>query len=96
MQTFFVIGKYSSDAIKDMSPDRTEKSIGLIKELGGEVKSMYALLGGFDFVMIVELPNNDIAMKVSLGLSVLTGISFTTYPAVGVDDFDKIIGTVNT
>ncbi len=92
MQTYFVIGKYNSEAIKDMSANRTEKSISLIKELGGEVRNMYALLGGFDFVMIVDLPSNDVAMKVSLGLSVLTGIAFTTYPAVSVDDFDKIIG----
>jgi len=94
MNTFFMIGKYSNDSLKEMGVDRTQKSVRLIKELGGEVKSMYALLGGFDFIMIVELPTTEIAMKASLGLNILTGISFSTFPAVSVDDFDRIIGEV--
>ena len=75
-----------------MSADRTSKAVALIEELGGEIKGMYALLGAYDFVMIVDLPKIETAMKASLGLSLLTGISFSTYPAVTVDDFDRIIG----
>lgn len=90
MPTFILIGKYSNEATREMSPDRTSKTIHLIKELGGEVKSMYALLGDSDIFMKVELPDMETAMKVSLGLNVLTGISFNTYPAVAVDDFDRM------
>jgi len=32
-------------------------------------------------------------MKASLGLSLFTGISFSTLPAVSIDDFDKIMGS---
>ena len=92
MQTFFIIGKYSSDSIKDMSVDRTSKATVLIQELGGIVVSMYALLGGYDLCLIVELADTETAMKASLGLSLLTGISFSSFPAVSVDDFDKIMG----
>ncbi len=92
MTTFFMLGKYSSEAMKEISMDRTEKSVSLINELGGKVQSMHALLGGYDFALIVEFPKIDIAMKASLGLNLLTGISFTTFPAVSVDDFDKVIG----
>ncbi|MCD4781936.1 MAG: GYD domain-containing protein [Candidatus Omnitrophica bacterium] len=95
MQTFFMMGKYSSENIRNASPDRTEKAIGLINELGGEVVSIYALLGGYDLVLIVKLSDLSVAMKVSLGLSVLTQISFSTYPALAVDDFDRIIGNID-
>lgn len=87
-----MIGRYSFEATSGMSPDRTSKAIHLIKELGGEVRSMYALLGDRDLFLKVDLPDMKTAMKVSLGLNVLTGISFTTYPAVEIDDFDKMFG----
>ncbi len=92
MQTFLLMGRYSVDAVKEMSVNRTEKAVELIVELGGKVISMYALLGGYDLVLIVELPNIEAAMKASLGLTLLTGISFSSFPAVSVSEFDKIIG----
>ena len=67
------------------------EAIKLVDEMGGKVVSIYALLGGYDLVLTVELPGNDEAMKLSLGLSLLTGISFSTFPAVSVADFDKIM-----
>lgn len=94
MNSFILIGKYSPEAVKEMGADRTQKSTRLINELGGEVKAMFALLGGFDVVMIVDLPSTESAMKASLGLNILTGISFSTFPAVSINDFDRIIGEV--
>ena len=94
MTTFFMMGKYSTESIKDMSPVRTEKAVNLITELGGEVKSIYALIGGYDLVLIVELEDLKTSMRASLGLTLLTGINFSTFPAVSVEDFDKIIGVL--
>ncbi len=92
MDTYFLMGKYSGGALKEMSPDRTQKAARFIDDLGGEVKAMYALLGTYDLVIIADLPKTEVAMKASLGLALLTGISFESYPAVAVDDFDRIIG----
>ena len=91
MATFFMLGKYSAEGIKDVSADRTKKATSLIKELGGKVKSIHALLGGYDCVIISELPSFDVAMRASLGLNILTGISFQTFPALAVDDFDRML-----
>ena len=38
MATFFMFGKYSAQAMKEMSPARTQKVVDLIKQLGGKVK----------------------------------------------------------
>ncbi|MBF0531836.1 MAG: GYD domain-containing protein [Candidatus Omnitrophica bacterium] len=92
METFIFLGKYSPEAVRDISSDRTSNTITLIKEIGGEVVSMYALLGGYDLVLIVKLPSATTAMKASLALTMLTGISFQTHPALAVDDLDRIIG----
>ncbi|MCB9770981.1 MAG: GYD domain-containing protein [Candidatus Omnitrophica bacterium] len=92
MQAFVMLGKYSSEAVRDISANRTDKSLGLIKELGGKVISMYTLLGGYDVVLTAEFPNLEAAMRASLGLTILTGIGFSSYPAISVSDFDKMIG----
>jgi uncharacterized protein with GYD domain len=89
-----MFGKYSLDSVKEISPERTNKAAALIKKYGGEVKSGYALLGEKDLVLIVDLPDTEQAMKTSVALAKLLGISFTTTPAVTVEDFDKIMEEV--
>ena len=94
MATFFMFGKYSADALKGISAKRTEKAAALVEKFGGEVKSGYALLGEYDLVLIVELSDTEQAMQTSVALSKLTGIAFTTAPAVSVEAFDRIMDKV--
>jgi uncharacterized protein with GYD domain len=91
MATYIMFGKYSQDSIKQISAKRTEQAKEFIKKNGGEIKSGYALLGKTDLVLIVELPNSEQAMKTSVALSKMLGISFTTAPAVSMEDFDKLM-----
>lgn len=91
MPLFFMFGKYSSQSFDGISARRTEDATRVVKELGGSVKSMYALLGEHDLAFIVELPGVQEAMKASVLISTLTGIAFSTAPAVTVQDFDKLV-----
>ncbi len=90
MATFFLFGKYDQAALKKVSAKRTSEGHDIIAQLGGSVKSEYALLGEHDIVLIVDLPGVEEAMKASLRLAKLTGIGFTTSPAVSIADFDRI------
>ena len=92
MATFIMFGEYSQDSIKHISSQRTEKSIELIKKNGGELISGYAILGKTDLILIVDFPGTTNAMKASVELSKLLGISFTTAPAVSVEEFDQMMG----
>jgi len=94
MMTFFFFGRYSSQALKNASAIRTRKAEHIVGRYRGKVKAMYALLGEHDLVLIIDLPSVEDAVKVSTGLASLTGISFTTFPAISVDQFDKIISEV--
>ena len=91
MSIFFMFGKYSTDALKQISSERTDKAVAVIEEYGGEVKSMYCLLGEHDLIIIAEFPNAEQAMMASVDLHKLTGISFTTSPVVDVEKFDKLL-----
>jgi len=90
MATYFMFGKYTLEGIKGMSAERTKRIEDVIKKSGGKVKSMHALIGEHDLVFIVEFPSNQEAMKASVAITKLTGISFTTSPAVTVEEFDKL------
>jgi uncharacterized protein with GYD domain len=52
---------------------------------------MYAMLGEKDLLFILELPSVAAAMQVSVALSKMTGIAFSTAPAVTVEEFDKLM-----
>ena len=91
MATYFMFGKYTLDGIKDISVKRTEKASALVKKYGGEIKSVYALLGATDLVLILDFPGTEQAMKASVELTKLLGVSFTTAPAVTAEEFDKIM-----
>lgn len=92
MATYVMFGKYSAEGIKGISAKRSKEARALIKQAGGELKAAYALLGAFDLVMIVDLPDTARAMSTSASLAKMTGIAFTTSPAVSIEEFDKLMG----
>jgi len=94
MPIFLLFGTYTTEAIEGISAERTKKAVELIEKHGGEVKSMYAVLGEHDLVFTVIFPDAEKAMAASLALRKLTGISFTTSPVVDVEEFDKLAGKV--
>ena len=94
MATFFLFGMYSEAALKDISAKRTEKSTAIINKFKGKYKSGYALMGENDLVLIVEFPGIEQAVQCSLALHKLTGISFSTSPAIPIDQFDELAAEV--
>jgi uncharacterized protein with GYD domain len=90
MATYFLFGKYTAEAVKNISPDRTEKAGKLIKKFGGKIELIYALTGEKDLVIIARFPGAEKAMMFSIALCKLTGIAFTTSEAIAVADFDKM------
>jgi uncharacterized protein with GYD domain len=87
-----VLGKCSPEALKGISAKRTTEAKALLKKHGGELKAAYAVLGGVDLVIIVDLPDTARAMALSAALAKLTGIGFSTAPAVTLEEFDKLAG----
>ena len=90
MATYLMFGKYSVEGLKGISAKRSDEAKALIKKHGGELKAAYAVLGSTDLVMVVDLPDVARAMATSTALAKLTGIAFTTSPAITIEEFDKL------
>lgn len=91
MAKFFMYGKYTKDALSDISKERTAKALDVIAKAGGKVNSMYALLGKYDIVLITDFPGVSEVMKASISLNKFTGISFVSFPAISIEEFDKVM-----
>jgi uncharacterized protein with GYD domain len=92
MATYILFGKYTQESLKAVNSKRTDKAAAILKQYGGEMKAGYALLGKSDLALVVELPDNQQALRASVALTKALGIGFQTVPAIPVAEFDKLIG----
>ena len=82
MTTFFRFGKYSKEAEEGIAAKRTAKAEELIAGFGGKLRSVYALLGEYDLVIIADLPGLQEAFHASIEITKETDIAFTTSAAM--------------
>ena len=92
LSIFLMFGKYSSEGVKNISSERTERARELIRKNGGKIISMYAVMGEHDLVFTIDFPDANKAVATSVALYKLTGIHFTTSAVVDVEQFDRLIG----
>ncbi|HZD51414.1 MAG TPA: GYD domain-containing protein [Woeseiaceae bacterium] len=92
MGTYIMLGKYSREGMEDISADRTRRVREAVEKVGGNVEAIFAVLGEYDLILRVQLPGTAEAMKASLELGKLTGVSFATLPALSVEEFDRLAG----
>jgi len=57
--------------------------------MGIKVQKQYALLGQFDFASIVEAPNNETIMKMSVEIGARGSVQLMTLPALPIEEFVK-------
>jgi uncharacterized protein with GYD domain len=72
-------------------PDRLKEVNQEIEKMGARVVTQYAVLGGYDFVNIVEAPSNEVIARISVELGSRGTIQLTTLPAMTIDAFAQMI-----
>jgi uncharacterized protein with GYD domain len=72
-------------------PERIKEVNKEIEGMGAKVLGQYAVLGMYDFVNVVEAPNNETMVKISVGLGARGTIQIMTLPAMPIDQFIKTL-----
>jgi uncharacterized protein with GYD domain len=72
-------------------PDRIKEVNKEIEGMGAKVLGQYAVLGMYDFVNVVEAPNNETMARISVGLGARGTIQIMTLPAMPIDQFIKTL-----
>ncbi len=90
MTTFIMRGSYSAASVKQISGARTTKAEKIVAGCRGRIVSMYATMGCSDLLIVAEFPDVEQAIKASVELNKALGISFSTVPALPVEEFDRL------
>ena len=76
------------------NPDRLREVNRDVEELGGRVLHQWVTLGPFDFVNIVEAPDNQTVARIAFALEARGSTSIQTLSAMTVDEFLDSIANV--
>jgi len=89
MPTFVMLSRLSPEGVQTIkdNPQRIKEVNQEIEQLGAQVKQQWATLGQFDFVNIIEAPDEQTMARVSLELGSRGTAKYESLPAIPVDDF---------
>ena len=89
MATYIMLSTLTDEGAETIkkNPARIKEVNKEIEALGVTVKDQYAVLGPFDFVNIVEAPDNETVARVSAELSARGSVRIQTLAAIPIDDF---------
>ena len=89
MPIFILLSTLTQQGVQTLksNPERLLQVNKDVEELGCKVLHQWATLGEFDFINLVEAPDNASVAKVSIALSARGSTKIQTLPALNVEDF---------
>jgi uncharacterized protein with GYD domain len=89
MPIYIMISTLTDEGRKTIKkhPERIEEVNREIENMGAKVLAQYALLGQYDFISILDAPNNEAIARISIELGSRGTVQIVTLPAIPVDEF---------
>ena len=89
MPTYVVLTTLTDDGRKTLrdNPARIREVNAEMKAMGVTVKDQYALFGQYDFVNILEAPDESVLTKMLLQIASRGTVSTITLPATPTEEF---------
>ncbi len=89
MKTFIMLSTLSPEGVQTIknNPSRIKEVNKEIEALGAKVKAQWATLGRFDFINVIEAPDEATIAKVSLELGSRGTATYETLAAIPIDEF---------
>jgi uncharacterized protein with GYD domain len=84
MPTYVLLSTLTSEGRQTLhnNPDRLEEVNQEIEDFGCKILSQYALLGPYDFISIIEAPDNETVAHLSVDLGSRGTVNIMTLPAI--------------
>lgn len=89
MATYIMLSTLTESGAETLTknPERIKEVNREIEGMGVKVLQQYAVLGPYDFVNIVEAPDNDTIARVSVELGARGSVRIVTMAAIPIDAF---------
>ena len=93
MPTFITLLKFTKKGIESVkdAPKRVEAARQMAKAAGAEIKSVHFVMGRYDAVVISEAPDDETAVRVSIGGAMQGNVTSETLRAFTDAEFAKIV-----
>ena len=91
MATYIMLTTLTDEGRKTVkaNPNRIKEVNKEIEGMGGRVVAQYAVLGMYDFVNVVEAPDNETIARISVELGSRGTVQIMTLPAIPMEQFAK-------
>ncbi len=88
MATYLTLLTLTAEGRKKMEeyPEMLKEINKEVEYMGVKILAQYALLGQYDFVNILEAPNDEVAAKLAIHLSTRGGFQTLTLTAIPLED----------
>ena len=95
MEIFIMLSRLTDEGRKTvkMRPERIKEVNIEIEKMGAKVLEQYAVLGEYDFVNILEAPDNETISRVSIELGARGTIQLITLAAISIDELSETLLT---
>jgi uncharacterized protein with GYD domain len=89
MPTYVLLSTLTVQGVQTLksNPERLREVNRDVEELGARVLHQWATLGPFDFVNVIEAPDDATVARISVALAARGSAKFQSLPAFAVDDF---------
>lgn len=89
MGVYVVMSKLTHEGQKTLKsrPERLKEVNKEITKMGAKVIQQYALLGKYDFMNILEAPDNETVVKIMMSLGSRGTLETVTLAAIPVEEF---------
>ncbi|MEX2237637.1 MAG: GYD domain-containing protein [Dehalococcoidia bacterium] len=93
MATYIMLSTLTDEGRRTLKerPERLKEVNREIEAMGARVTQQYAVLGSYDFINILEAPDNETVARISVELGSRGTVQLTTLAAMTVDEFIKML-----
>ena len=94
MATYIMLSTLTDEGRKTLKarPERLQEVNKEVESMGARVTAQFAVMGGYDFVNIIEAPTNEVMARLTVELGARGTIQITTLPAIDIGDFVEMLG----
>ena len=97
MPTYITLWKYTTEGLKDIrnTASRFEAVKKIIESNGGKLLRVYGLIGEYDVITIMEMPDKNALASAILRICASGRIGAETLEAIPIEEFLKITQEVS-
>ena len=93
MPTYIMLTRLTSDGVRTLkdNPTRVHEVNKEVEQLGVKVLSQWATLGEYDFVSVIEAPDETVMAKLSIEMGSRGSVINETLTAIDAGEFTKAL-----